>query len=61
MFERTKTYFGPLMRTNERLDDGGKQNLKKDFVEMVSGLSVSNDNTIPMENEYLETVARKNL
>lgn len=59
MFERFRTYFGPVMRVYESLDENARENLRKDFIDSVERYNKSNDDTVVSESKYLEVVATK--
>lgn len=52
-----RSYFGPLHKAFNALDEGGRENLGRDLVDLIGGLNQSGDDTMVVPSEYLETVA----
>lgn len=55
--EYYRTYFGPIHKAFETLDAAGGEALEHDLEELLTGWSVSGDETLVIPFEYLEVVA----
>lgn len=57
--EYFRTYFGPMRKAFESLDEAGKEALAKDLEELLESRNVSGDGTLVASSEYLEVVASR--
>ncbi len=54
-----KTYYGPVLKTFEALDDANREKLTADILDLINTLNQANDGTIVVPSEYMETVITK--
>ena len=54
-----RTYYGPMTKTFEALDEEGRESLEHDFIELVEHFNRSGDETAVWPRHYLEVVANK--
>ncbi len=52
-----RTYFGPLLKAFEALDEAGQEALARDIEELVHRYNRSADETVVWPGDYLEMVA----
>jgi hypothetical protein len=52
-----RTYFGPVKRTFEKLDQTGQENLRRDLEEAWKENNKATDGTTEIDAEYLEVIA----
>ncbi|MGH3086262.1 MAG: class I SAM-dependent methyltransferase [Rubrobacteraceae bacterium] len=57
--EHFRTYFGPMRKAFESLDDAGKEALDKDLEKLLEERNTSGDDTLAASSEYLEVVASR--
>ena len=57
--EYMRTYFGPMSKTFEALDEEGQRSLERDLIELVERFNRSGDETAVWPGYYLEVVANK--
>lgn len=55
--ERFSTYYGPLVRAREALDDAGRTSLSDELTALAEGAGRPNGTGIAISSEYLEVVA----
>jgi SAM-dependent methyltransferase len=54
-----KTYYGPMLKAFEALDEVKQKGLKSDLHALIARMNKSNDNTMVVPSEYLEVVITK--
>jgi hypothetical protein len=54
-----RSYYGPMLKAFEALDDGGRQALARDIVDLAGRFNTSADATMVVPGEYLEVVVVK--
>ena len=54
-----RTYYGPMYKTFEALDEEGRESLEGDLIELVERFNRSGDETAVFPSDYLEVVAVK--
>jgi hypothetical protein len=54
-----RTYYGPMSKTFEALDEEGRESLEGDLIELVERFNRSGDETTVFPSDYLEVVAVK--
>lgn len=52
------TYFGPMIKALEKLDDNERKELREDFTAVFRGYNRSDDDTAIVDNSYFQTIAR---
>lgn len=52
-----RSYFGPLHKAFNSLDEDGREKLERDLIELIGRLNRSGDETMIVPGEYLQTVA----
>jgi ubiquinone/menaquinone biosynthesis C-methylase UbiE len=57
--EYMRTYFGPMSKTFEALDEEGQKSLERDLIELIERFNRSGDETAVWPGHYLEVVANK--
>jgi len=57
--EHFRTYFGPIRKAFETLDEAGKEALAKDLEELLESHNASGDDTLAVPSDYLEIVATR--
>jgi ubiquinone/menaquinone biosynthesis C-methylase UbiE len=57
--ERFRTFYGPLVRAWEALDEAGRTSLRAELTALAEGAGRSNGNGLAIESEYLEVVATR--
>jgi ubiquinone/menaquinone biosynthesis C-methylase UbiE len=51
-----RTYYGPMLKAFEALDEAGRKALARDIVDLVGRFNTSGDGTMVVPSEYLEVV-----
>ena len=51
-----RTYYGPMLKAFEALDEAGRKALARDIIELVGRFNTSGDDTVVVPSEYLEVV-----
>ncbi|MGD9922197.1 MAG: SAM-dependent methyltransferase, partial [Pseudorhodoplanes sp.] len=54
-----RTYYGPMLKAFEALDDAGRTALARDVVALVEQSNASTDGTMVVPSQYLEAVIIK--
>jgi len=52
-----RTYYGPMVKAFESLDDAGKDALAADLVSLADSLNTATDGTLRVPSTYVEVVA----
>jgi len=56
-FDSFRTYYGPLLKAWEALDEGGRASLRSQLVDLVDGANRTQGGAMAVDSEYLEVVA----
>lgn len=56
---RFRTYFGPMRKAFESLDEAGRDELAKDLEALLEDRNISGDGTLVAPSAYLEAVASR--
>jgi ubiquinone/menaquinone biosynthesis C-methylase UbiE len=54
-----RTYYGPMLKAFEALDEAGRKALASDIVDLVGRFNTSGDDTMVVPGEYLEVVVTR--
>ena len=54
-----RTYYGPVLKAFETLEDAGGKALARDIIDLVGRFNTSGDETMVVPSEYLEVVITK--
>jgi ubiquinone/menaquinone biosynthesis C-methylase UbiE len=54
-----RTYYGPVLKAFETLDEAGGKALARDIIDLIGRLNTSGDETMVVPSEYLEVVVTK--
>ena len=54
-----RTYYGPMLKAFETLEDAGGKALARDIIDLVGSFNTSGDETMVVPSEYLEVVITK--
>jgi ubiquinone/menaquinone biosynthesis C-methylase UbiE len=54
-----RTFYGPMLKAFEALDEAGRKALARDIIELVGRFNTSGDETMVVPSEYLEVVVTK--
>jgi ubiquinone/menaquinone biosynthesis C-methylase UbiE len=54
-----RTYYGPVLKAFETLDEAGGKALARDIIDLIGRLNTSGDETMVVPSEYLEVVITK--
>jgi ubiquinone/menaquinone biosynthesis C-methylase UbiE len=54
-----RTYYGPVLKAFETLDEAGGKALARDIIDLICRLNTSGDETMVVPSEYLEVVVTK--
>lgn len=54
-----RDYYGPMLKAFAALDDGGREMLARDVLDLVQGANPPGDGTVAIPAEYLEVVVTK--
>ena len=57
-FETFKTYYGPIVRAWETLDDNGRASFREQLIALLESNNRATDGRLAVPAEYLEVVAR---
>jgi hypothetical protein len=57
--ETFRTYYGPMLKAFEALDERGRTSLARDILDLVGRFNRSGDDTVVVPSEYLEVVVTK--
>lgn len=59
MLDAFRTFYGPMFKAFETLDDAGRDGLASDIVALATSMNISRDGTLRLPSTYLEVVATK--
>ena len=54
-----RTYYGPMLKAFEALDEAGGKALARDIIDLVGRFNISGDETMVVPGEYLEVIVTK--